>query len=191
MSTHRRYGATSCRAMLLAALTGAAIGCAPMRIDAPTRAEVESATYEVGGQRFTLVAGRWQGAPFVAGSSSRPSAELVEDTFVTGDLNEDSRPEAVTVLWTQSGGTGTYYHLLVVARTLRGSVTQLGTAVLGDRVEVRSVDIDGVCIVVELVQADADDPMCCPTRLRRRVWALGTSGLSEVTAEVLCDPAVR
>lgn len=43
---------------------------------------------------------------------------------------------------------------------------------LGDRQEVKSVNVDGDRVVVNLLTQDADDALCCPTKEVTRVYTL-------------------
>ena len=154
-------------------------------IEPPTAAELASASYHgIAEQRVTLVDGEWEGEPFVEGGVSRPAVGLVDDFALTGDLNGDGKMEAVALLWSSSGGSGTFDYLAAMGRD-GDQIVQLGLAELGDRIKIRSYEIDGERIVLEVVQAGPDDAACCPGQKLRRTWSMTKDGLSEGASEDL------
>jgi heat shock protein HslJ len=152
--------------------------------DAPTAVELANATY-TGTEEgpVTLVDGRWEGEPCAEGGASRPSVGLVEDFYLMGDLDGDGRDEAVVTLWQSSGGSGTFNYVAVVGRK-NGEITNLATAALGDRVQVRSGRIDGATVIFDVVQQGEGDAACCPTQLATRTWSLAGDQLKEGDAMV-------
>ena len=151
---------------------------------APTAVELANATYTGTGEGpVTLVNGRWEGEPFVEGGASRPSLGLVEDFYLFGDLDDDGQEEAVVTIWQSSGGSGTFNYVAVVGRK-NGEITNLGTAALGDRVQVRSGRIDDGVIIFDVVQQGEGDAACCPTQLATRTWTLANDQLKEGDAMI-------
>ena len=137
-----------------------AVGCAPTEPDAgrdesdaqrgpgndaamaPTLTAIGNLTFAgIEDGPVTLVDGLWEGAPFAPGGASRPSVGLAEDFQISGDLDGDGAPETVVVLWQSSGGSGTFDYLAVVGRR-RAALVNLGTAPLGDRVQIRDARVD-------------------------------------------------
>lgn len=143
---------------------------------APTAREAAAATYFglFDSGAITLADGHWQGKPFVAGGSSAPRAGLVEHFLLRGDLDDDGMDEAVVLLWTSSGGSGTFDYLAVLDREADGSVVNRSTISLGDRVKLREGTVPDGLIVVDLVQAGPDDAACCPGQKVR--WTLALEG---------------
>jgi heat shock protein HslJ len=151
----------------------------------PTASELASATYEgVVQTPVTLEGGRWEGEPFVEGGAARPSVGLVEHFSLTGDLDLDGRPEAVALLWESSGGSGTRSYLAVMKRQ-GGEVRNLGTALIGDRVQLVSAAVMDGRIILQLVEAGADDAACCPTQRTASAWGVTNAGLERVSNEIL------
>ena len=131
----------------------------------------------------TLEHGRWQAAPFVAGGASRPAVGLVNDFILSGDLDGDGTDEAVVFLWENSGGSGT--RLYIAAAGVRdGENVNLGTALVGDRVQLRSGRIENGLIELDVVQHAAGDPACCPSQRAQRYWKLDTAGLREGSPKI-------
>ena len=151
---------------------------------APTAVELANATY-TGTEEgpVTLVDGRWEGEPYVEGGASRPSVGLMEDFYLVGDLDGDGRDEAVVTLWQSSGGSGTFNFVAVAGRK-NDEVKNLGTAAMGDRVQVRSGRIDGGVIIFDVVQQGEGDAACCPTQLATRAWSLADNQLKEGDAMI-------
>jgi heat shock protein HslJ len=148
---------------------------------APTLQELKNTTYtglETDTGPVTLKDGRWEGKPFVEGGASRPTVTLMRDFRLTGDLDGDGSDEAAVLLAEDSGGSGTFYYLAVVARR-NGKLHNVATQGIGDRLQLRDAEIEGKRIVLELVQAGPRDAACCPGDLVRRAWTLSPAGLKE------------
>jgi len=151
---------------------------------APTAAELANATYtgfEEG--PVTLVEGRWEGEPYEEGGASRPSAGLVEDFALAGDLSGDGSNEAAVLIWRSGGGSGTFSYLAVMGRS-EGEVKNLGTAEVGDRVKLRSGRIDDGSIILDVLQQGENDAACCPTQLATRTWSMVDGQLLEGEMEI-------
>jgi heat shock protein HslJ len=148
---------------------------------APTWDELRDATFHGIGeteQPLALKGGRWEGPPLVEGGAARPAVELLESMYLSGDLNGDGADEAVVLLAESSGGTGVNSYLAVVGR--RGNrLENLGTALLGDRVQLRGATLEGRRIRVDLVQGGPTDAACCPGELASRTLELSDKGLNE------------
>lgn len=151
---------------------------------APSLEELSSATYTgIYDEAVTLVEGRWGGEPFVEGGASRPSVGLVDKFALIGDLDKDGREETTVLLWESSGGSGTRLYLAVMGRG-HDDLEDLGTALVGDRVQVRSARIVDGRIELDVVQAGPGDAMCCPSQLATRGWTLGAGNLVEGRATI-------
>lgn len=146
----------------------------------PSAAELAVATYSgpEAAATVTLANGRWQGPPFVEGGASRPTVTLLRGSRVTGDLDGDAVDEAVVLLAESSGGSGTLLHLAVMDR-IDGGVVNVGSRVLGDRVQVRSLAVQDGTIRLEVVRTGPGDPACCPGELATYHWKLGDTGLDD------------
>ena len=150
---------------------------------APSALELSSATYSgILNEPITLTDGRWEGEPYVEGGASRPTAGLIDQFILTGDLDGDGLDEAVALLWESSGGSGTRLFLAAMARG-DDSVTNLSTTLIGDRVQVRSGAIDGGKVNLDVIRAGPEDAACCPTEKARVSWALSEDGLTQMDDE--------
>ncbi|MCU0990666.1 MAG: META domain-containing protein [Xanthomonadales bacterium] len=154
-------------------------------LPAPTIADAAFATYSglFGGPPLTLDAGRWQGAPYAEGAASAPRAGLAGPPVLRGDLDGDGGEETVVLVWTSTGGSGTFDYLAALDRASDGRVVNRGTAPLGDRVKLRAARIADGRIELDLVQSGPGDAACCPGQKVRRIFALRGDALSEVALE--------
>ena len=149
----------------------------------PVPAELVNMGYaDIHDNAVTLTQGRWEGEPYEAGAASRPVVGLVEDFYMSGDLDGKSPDEAVAMLWQTTGGTGVYSYVAVVARR-EGKPVNIGTALVGDRVQLRAARIRDRRIELDVIQQGPDDAACCPTETITRVWTLGADGLEEGEAQ--------
>jgi len=182
--TFRRSVASIVIFVAIAATTACDRGGAVADPVAPSLEELASATFTgIFDEAVTLVEGRWEGEPFVEGGASRPSAGLVDKFALIGDLDKDGREETTVLLWESSGGSGTRLYLAVMGRG-HDDLEDLGTALVGDRVQVRSARIVDGRIELDVVQAGPDDAMCCPSQLATRGWTLDAGNLLEGEATI-------
>lgn len=134
-----------------------------------------------------LTDGQYEGEPFVEGSASRPTLTFT-DAYAFGDLNGDGVEDAVVALVESSGGSGNFYYLAAVLNQ-DGNAENVATQLLGDRVQVQSVSIDGAEITVKAVAHGPDDPMCCPTQEVTLVYRLDGEQLVKVSEEMVATEA--
>jgi heat shock protein HslJ len=147
-------------------------------------ADLENATYRgIEDQPVTLSQGRWEGSPYVEGGAARPAVGLVDDFLLQGDLDADGREELVVMLWQNASGTGSNVYIAVM-KPENGGFVNISTALLGDRVKLRGGRIDAGAIILDVLQHDADDAMCCPTELAERSWSLDDGQLEEHPVQV-------
>jgi heat shock protein HslJ len=151
--------------------------CSPVAAAVPTTEQLANMTYTGLFEELTkLNNGRWEGEPFVAGGASRPAVGLVEDFNLTGDVDGDGSDEAVVLLWETSGGSGTFDYIAVVG--MRDAAPyNLGTALIGERVQVRAGRIIGNRIELDVIEAGHDDAACCPAQKATRIWSVDATGL--------------
>ncbi|HET7024354.1 MAG TPA: hypothetical protein VFI39_04045 [Gemmatimonadales bacterium] len=92
------------------------------------------------------------------------------DSIARGTL-PDGRASAAVVLVTEAGGTGSFYDLALVADS-SGTLTDLATVGLGDRIVLKAIRLNGDSVTVTLLTQGPKDPMCCPTLEVTRHFAL-------------------
>jgi heat shock protein HslJ len=131
----------------------------------------------------TLRDGIYEGEPFVPGGASRPRVELLDIPPVLNDLDGDGIDDAAVLLAESSGGSGVFTWLAVVS-CRDGRAVNLGSAVVGDRVMIRSLAGREGAIVVDLVAAGPGEPLCCPTQKVRNRYRVRDGKLLLASSEV-------
>ena len=150
----------------------------------PSTAELANISYTgINENTVTLEDGRWEGKPFVEGGASRPVIGLVSDFRLTGDLDSDGVDEVVVLLWESTGGSGLFIYVAAAGRR-DGKPVNLGTAFVGDRVQLRSGQIQDGMLKLDVVQQGPDDAGCCPSQNASRYWSLDAYGLHEGEAQI-------
>ena len=185
-------------ALLVATTTPAAFsGCAPSDTGSsgrvaepavvaalPTQEQLANATYSgIYDEPVTLTDGLFEGEPYVEGASSRPRVQLIDGMSATGELDGDGVEEIVVLVTQMSGGTGENLYLAVM-RGENDAAANVGTALVGDRIKLRTMAIVGSRLRLEVLQAGPEDAMCCPGELATREWAFTDAGFEEVSTEV-------
>jgi len=121
---------------------------------------------------------REQAAP---GSATETITQL-SDFVILGEL--ESAPAAAAILISDPGGSGTFYDLALVG-IQGGKPIVLGTAFLGDRIVVKSLQLADGQIVVEMTTQGPDDPMTSPSQEVRNTYALQEGELVLANSEIL------
>jgi hypothetical protein len=124
---------------------------------------LRNATYQgIYAEPVQLTDGKYEGEPFVEGGASRPTVTFVDPFNALGDLNGDGLEDAAVALAENSGGSGVFLYLAAVVDQ-NGTPANVATQLLGDRVEIKSVAIDGGEIAIDMVTQGPNDPFCCPS----------------------------
>jgi len=110
----------------------------------------------------TLTNGEYH-APAAPGSASEVAVRLT-DKVAFGGPGGDT---AAIVVQSSLGGSGTFYELALLSRRAEGWVNT-DTVLLGDRVKVRAVAIEGNVVTADLLTHAPGEPLCCPTAETRR-----------------------
>jgi heat shock protein HslJ len=150
--------------------------------EAPEWSRLRAATvHGIYEEPVALVDGFYRGEPFVDGGASRPAVQLHEDATVLGDLDGDGTAEAIALLSESGGGSGSFLYLSVFAWGAAGP-ENIGTELIGDRVQVRSMEFLVDKYVLDTVEAGPDESLCCPSYKRGRIVML-RDGQLEVQVE--------
>ena len=107
-------------------------------------------------------------APAAPGSASEIVIALTEYVAV-GEL--DGQSAAAVILYSDGGGSGTFYELHVMVDR-DGQPYDVAWTQLGDRVQINSLAVEGDEIIVDMVTHGPEDPMCCPTQQVVQAYAL-------------------
>lgn len=172
-------------AMASAILPGPGAGAEGGASTAPKLAQLRSARVRglFDGKTVQLKGGVYEGPPYEPGGASRPRAQLLRRLTATGDLDGRPGEERLVFLSASTGGSGE--DVLLAAFGLRkGKVENLGTALVGNRVKLRGLAVDGRTVILDVLEAGPKDAMCCPTQLARRSYRLEAGMLAEVGSEV-------
>jgi hypothetical protein len=124
--------------------------------------QLRNATYQgIYDQPIQLSDGEYEGPPFVEGGASRPTVTFIDRFYALGDLNGDGVPDAAALLAENSGGSGVFVYLAAVLN-LDDQPVNAATQLLGDRPDTQSIVIDQGEILLSMLVAGPDSPMCCP-----------------------------
>ena len=121
---------------------------------------------------------REQAAP---GSATEIVVKLAEH-IAFGELG--GQDAAAVILVTDPGGSGTFYNLAVVVEEV-GQPVHMATTLMGDRVQINSLSIQGGEIVVDMITHGSDDPMCCPTQHVVQTFELRDGQLVQTSGELI------
>lgn len=122
--------------------------------------------------------------PYGEGATQKDSVAFVASAC--GDLNGDGADDAAVVLAASTGGTGSFY-TIVAAVDVEGQALQAGADYLGDRVRIEGLEVADGQIVVNMLVAGPQDPMCCPSQKVVRTYAL-RSGSLVLESETIAAP---
>jgi heat shock protein HslJ/predicted RecA/RadA family phage recombinase len=136
----------------------------------PTREQVANATVSgILPEAVTLAGGRYDGPPSQPGAASHPTLVLLEPTILFGNIDGTPPSEAVALLAANSGGSGEFIHVGVFVMR-DGKAETIATAPVGDRVKVFRVWMERDQFHMDVVEAAAGEPACCPTQLTRKAF---------------------
>jgi len=129
-----------------------------------------------------LINGNWNG-PSDTGFS-HPYVSIMPDFTVYGDIDRDGNNEAVVVVHESGGGSGIDRVLALFGR-VGEEVRHFGSVRLGDRVQVRSVQIKPTQLIAEYVRQGENEPRCCPTEVARTTWNYADGKFSIAADDIL------
>ena len=123
----------------------------------------------------------------IANSSASLHVELLKG--VSGDLNGDGVQDGAVVLVMESGGSGSFRYLATLLNQ-DGALVNNSTSLLGDRVQVDNITVDGGAVFLALTTHAPGDPQCCPTQEENAVYALidnvlAPRGMAEAARQAL------
>jgi heat shock protein HslJ len=109
---------------------------------------------------------------------------LPTEEGITSDFDGDGQSEVALVVRDDPGGSGVFYHLLVVDTDENGKL-RTASSFIGDRVQFLNFwhDREKGAIAMDLVQAGKGDAACCPTHKVVRRWKFQDGSLKELPAE--------
>lgn len=150
----------------------------------PTLEQLKSATISgVFDQAITLAAGKYEGQPVEPGAASRPTAVLWEPTFHTADLDGVIGSEALAMLSSNAGGSGEFVYLAVFGMR-EGSLANVATVPVGDRVRLQSLWLERGKVIMDVIEAGPNDAACCPTQVSRKTFGYDNGTFKQISSDV-------
>ena len=122
-------------------------------------ASPESASYRIGGRIVALRDGKHDEAA-APGSAAR-NTTTVWGKPIDADLDGDGDQDAVVIIATEPGGSGTFYYV-AVAELGGGAYTGSAGVLLGDRIAPRSVTFADGIVTVDYAERRPGEPMSAP-----------------------------
>ena len=146
-------------AVLVATL---ATGCA---CPSPTARALRNGTYRIHDEIIQLTEAEHR--QVYADDSSMERVVRLSEIIEQGDLDGRDGKDAAVVLVDDGGGSGTFYHLAVLLRR-EGTLENVATQLLGDRILVQSVAIDDATrgITVHALVRGEGEPMSAPPEVQ-------------------------
>jgi hypothetical protein len=150
-----------------------------------SREELANTSYlnEFAESGVVQLAGGMYREPVVEGSITE-LVVMLTNVAAFGDVTGDEREDAVVVLVSQPGGSGSFYDLAVVHKQDE-TLTNLSLLLLGDRVDIKSLLIENGEIVVDMLTQGPQDAMCCPTQYVSNRYFLENGELVLVRSDVI------
>ncbi len=159
-------------------------GYVPPEIETLLNNATYSSEFTASGE-VTLVNGEYS-EPVAEGSATELKISTTYIAYFGPDTNGNFLFAAVLV--SDPGGSGTFYSLHLLQPADDGLVEVAATS-LGDRVQINSVGIIDGQIIVDMVQAGEDDPMCCPTEHVINTYELQGNELALIESQVVENEA--
>ena len=128
----------------------------------------KNATYRVDGKIVNLVSGLSQ-EPVVPGSASKITTRYFGNS-VEHDFDKDGRNDIAFLLTQQSGGSGTFYYVVVALNKPDGYVGTDAT-IIGDRITPQTTEVnDRGFIVVNYVDRKPGESFAVQPSLGKSLW---------------------
>ena len=112
------------------------------------------------------------------------------ETIAIGDLTQNGVPDAAVLLTAKTGGSNSSVYL-AAATNANANPKQVSSVLLGDRVKVKSVEINSKYIKVALLTRRPQDLPCCPTKPVTQLYALGRRGLVRLPRSVATEKSTQ
>ena len=150
------------RSVILAGAIVVVAACAPTGTAASgvtspvSPPDPSNATFKIERETVTLVNGRAERE--AAPGSATKVTTTVADPRASGDVDGDGRPDTVVVLIHQPGGSGTFFYVAALLNATSG-VSTTPAILLGDRITVTALSLDGRTIVVDVLDRTAGQPL--------------------------------
>jgi hypothetical protein len=131
----------------------------PAKAGSTAAASPESASYRIGGRVVALHDGKHE-EPAAPGSAAR-NTTIVWGTPLAADLDGDGDQDAVVIIESRPGGSGTFYYIAAAALD-RGSYIGSSAVFLGDRIAPQGVTFASGVVTVDFAERRTGEPMSTP-----------------------------
>lgn len=115
--------------------------------------------------------------------ASRRRVVLSPQPLAVGHLDGVRGESTVALFSISEGGSGNLVYIGVF-RAQSGRATDVAVALVGDRVQVRSLGIVDGAAVLDVVEAGPGDAMCCPGQLARKSYGFRDGALRLTSSSV-------
>jgi len=139
--------------------------------------DVKNATYVIEGQRTTLINGRAE-KEVAAGSASKMVTQYFGNE-AKGDFNNDGKQDIAFLLTQNTGGSGTFYYVTVLA-SMESNYTSTNAILLGDRIAPQTTEFRDGAIIVDYADRKPGEPMTATP-------SVGVSKYFTVTGSTLAE----
>jgi hypothetical protein len=144
--------------------------------------DYKNTTYAIEGTQVKLVNGESvvEAAP---GSASKITTKYFGNV-AKGDLNGDTIPDLAFLLTQNTGGSGTFYYVVVAIQNKDGSYSGSNAKLIGDRIAPQTTEISGNKITVNYANRKPGEPMTAqPTVGESAVFTYSNNQLREALGD--------
>ncbi len=153
----------------------------------------KNASYDIQGEIVTLINGRAETKPL--GNSESKTITNYFGNEAVGDLNDDTFPDTAFLLTQQSGGSGTFYYVVVALGSEGGTYAGTNAILLGDRIAPQTTEIRNGILIVNYADRNPDEPMSTPPSRGislyayfdgEKMLAIPTVGAISISGRIAC-----
>ena len=148
---------------------------------APSRAALDNLEYALSafdGAKVTLKDGHYEAPPDQPEAERLIASADLHPLSAVGDLDGDGSPDAAVVVASNGGGSGVFHEVIAVLNLPDGFKAQAGVP-LGDRIDLKRIEVRSGVIEIEMLSAGPNDALCCPTQRTARAFKLAGARLVE------------
>ena len=131
----------------------------------------KDATYKINGEFVTLNDGVSDGSLLIPGTASKIITKYF-GSDVKHDFDGDGREDLAFILTQETGGSGTFYYVVMALNTSNGWVGS-DSVLLGDRIAPQTMHMgNGNVVVVNYVVRNPGEPFTTRPSLGKSIWLL-------------------
>lgn len=142
-------------------------------VDTPPVGEYNSVTYTIDGKPVTLINGKSE--TDIPSSTSKIITQYFGNA-ATGDLDGDDQPDVAFLITQTTGGSGTYYYV-VVTRALGKEWVGTNAVLLGDRVAPQTTEIKNGRLIVNYADRGPGEPMTVQPSVGKSMYLILQDGV--------------